>query len=56
MSSSSSVYDVDFSNIYNNYVKDNLLDIRKVKYNKNTNNNNSLYVKSKCKGWKKNKV
>ena len=48
--SNSNVYDTDFSNIYNNYVKDNLLDIQKAKYN---NNNTSLYIKSKCRGWKK---
>ena len=55
---SSTVYDTDFSNIYNTYVKDNLLDIQKVKENNDSiYNDTSFYLKSKCRGWKKkNKV
>ena len=55
---SSTVYDTDFSNIYNTYVKDNILDIQKVKENNDSiYNDTSFYLKSKCRGWKKkNKV
>ena len=55
---SSTVYDTDFSNIYNTYVKDNILDIQKVKEsNDSIYNDTSFYLKSKCRGWKKkNKV
>ena len=50
--SSSTIYGTDFSNIYNNYVKNNLLDIKKVKSNTQTRDSD-LYIKSKCRGWKK---
>ena len=50
--SSSTIYSTDFSNIYNNYVKNNLLDITHRRYN-NQGKETDLYIKSKCRGWKK---
>ena len=51
--SNSNVYDTDFSNIYNNYVKDNIRDLGITKKNEPVLKDIEPYIKPKCKGWEK---
>jgi hypothetical protein len=48
----SNIYSSDYSNIYNNYVKANVLDLASKRYQEKPNNN-TYYLNSKCRGWKK---
>lgn len=51
--SSTNVYDTDFSNIYNNYIKNNLVDISSTNKKRGEHEKETAYLKTNCRGWRK---